>query len=234
MEDDIVPLPVDEPPLEPIHQPMPEPEGGQAEQPTLQRQTRSGRVVRNTQRYAEGVQQRQQGLVAWETLVDQDDNELVPTAQQQYEIQQQLEDPVSFVASADPDTMYLNEAMSQPDRKQFCIAMDKELADHEQRQHWKVVRRSQVPSGTKIVNMIWSMKRKRRIDTREIYKWKARLNVHGGQQQYGINYWETYAPVVMWTTLWFFFVLSLLRGWHTRQLDFVLGFLKHLQRSNYI
>ena len=102
--------------------------------------------------------------------------------------------------------------------------MDKELADHEQRQHWKVVRRSQVPSGTKIVNMVWSMKRKRRIDTREIYKWKARLNVHGGQQQYGINYWETYAPVVMWTTLRFFFVLSLLRGWHTRQLDFVLAF----------
>ena len=104
MEDDIVPLPVDEPPLEPIHQPMPEPEGGQAEQPTLQRQTRSGRVVRNTQRYAEGVQQRQQGLVAWETLVDQDDNELVPTAQQQYEIQQQLEDPLQPVLTLTPCT----------------------------------------------------------------------------------------------------------------------------------
>ena len=74
------------------------------------------------------------------------------------------------------------------------------------------------------MNMVWSMKRKRRIDTREIYRWKARLNVHGGQQQYGVNYWETYAPVVMWTTLRFFFVLSLLFQWHTRQLDFVLAF----------
>ena len=31
---------------------------------------------------------------------------------------------------------------------------------------------------------------------REINKWKAWLNVHGGQQDYGMHYWETYTPVV--------------------------------------
>ena len=34
-------------------------------------------------------------------------------------------------------------------------------------------------------------KRKRRIKTREVYKWKSRLNVHGGQQVHGEHYWET-------------------------------------------
>lgn len=37
------------------------------------------------------------------------------------------------------------------------------------------------------------MTRKRRILTREVYKWKARLNLDGGKQELGINYWETYA-----------------------------------------
>jgi hypothetical protein len=68
------------------------------------------------------------------------------------------------------------------------------------------------------------MKRKRRIDTREIYKWKARLNVHGGKQEYGVHYWETYAPVVRWTSIRMCLILSVLQGWHTRQLDFVLAY----------
>ena len=37
-----------------------------------------------------------------------------------------------------------------------------------------------------------------------MYKWKACLNVHGGQQEHGVHYWDTYAPVVTWQTLCFF------------------------------
>ena len=40
------------------------------------------------------------------------------------------------------------------------------------------------------------MRHKRRITTQEVYKWKAHLNVHGGQQEHGVHYWDTYAPVV--------------------------------------
>jgi len=68
------------------------------------------------------------------------------------------------------------------------------------------------------------MKRKRRIATREIYKWRARLNVHGGKQTYGINFWETYAPVVQWSSIRLFLIIALLNGWHTRQIDFVLAY----------
>jgi hypothetical protein len=68
------------------------------------------------------------------------------------------------------------------------------------------------------------MRRKRRIDTREVYKWKARLTVHGGLQQHGVNYWDTYSPVVKWSSIRLFLIISLLAGWHTRQLDFVLAY----------
>ena len=72
--------------------------------------------------------------------------------------------------------------------------------------------------------MVWAMRRKRQIDTREVYNWKARLNVHGGQQEHGVNFWETYAPVVSWQTLRLFFIHSILKGWHSKQMDFVLAY----------
>jgi hypothetical protein len=81
----------------------------------------------------------------------------------------------------------------------------------------------QVPKGTKILSSVWAMKRKRDLVTREVYKHKARLNVHGGQQQFGVNYNETYSPVVMWFSLRTLLTLSLLNKWHTRQIDFVLA-----------
>ena len=82
----------------------------------------------------------------------------------------------------------------------------------------------QVPKGTKLLDMVWSMRRKRRIKSQEVYKWKARLNVHGGQQEHGVHYWDTYAPVVTWQTVCFFLILSLLLGWRSRQLDFVMAY----------
>ncbi|KAL7565945.1 hypothetical protein ACA910_008403 [Epithemia clementina (nom. ined.)] len=188
------------------------------------RQTSSGRKIRNTQRYEEGMLQRQQGLVAWEVLMDQDESEKEPTSQQQFDLQLAMDEPISFAASADPDTMYYHEAMQEPDRELFREAMQKEIFDHESNGHWEIIPKALVPLGTRIIDMIWSMKRKRRIDTREVYKRKARLNVNGGQQEYGLNYWETYAPVVNWQTLRLFFTLSILKGWSNRQMDFVLAY----------
>ena len=64
---------------------------------------------------------------------------------------------------------------------------------------------NKVPKGTKLLDMVWSMQRKRRIKNQEVYKWKARLNVHGGQQVHGVHYWDTYAPIVTWHAVRFFF-----------------------------
>ena len=68
------------------------------------------------------------------------------------------------------------------------------------------------------------MKRKRHIKTNSIYKWKARLNVHGGKQVKDVHYWETYSPVVKWSSIRLFLTLAIIKGWHTRQVDFVLAF----------
>jgi histone deacetylase 1/2 len=170
--------------------------------------TRSGRVIRPTTRLIE---------VLDATLTDGE-------SPGDFLLDEQHPLLFAFAASADPDTMYLHEAMRQPDREQFIQAMKKEVNDHTTNGNWMVVHRSEVPKGQQILPAVWSMKRKRRIATREVYKWKARLTVHGGKQTKGVNYWDTYAPLVQWSTTRLFLTMSVLRGWYCRQLDFVLAY----------
>ena len=53
---------------------------------------------------------------------------------------------------------------------------------------------------------------------------KARLCAHGRQHQWGIKYWEKYAPVVNWVIVRFLIIISQLVGLETQALDFVLAF----------
>ena len=39
-----------------------------------------------------------------------------------------------------------------------------------------------------------------------------------------MNYWDTYTPVVAWPVIRFFFILSIIQGWKTCQLDFIMAF----------
>ena len=71
---------------------------------------------------------------------------------------------------------------------------------------------------------VWSMKRKRRVATGQIYKWKARLCVDGSSQEKGVNYWDTYSPVVTWESVRSLLTLAIMNKWTTRQIDFVLAF----------
>ena len=188
------------------------------------RQTRSGRVIKNTSRYEQSMTLRDQGIVAWELLIDQDEQEAHPTAATQFAAQKAMEDPIAFAATTNPDILYWDQAMKAPDRDKFLEAVKVELDGHEQMGNYEPIPIDEVPKGMKLLDMVWSMRRKRRIKTQEVYKWKARLNVHGGQQEHGVHYWDTYAPVVTWQTVRFFLILSLLMGWRSRQLDFVMAY----------
>ena len=127
---------------------------------------------------------------------------------------------------ADPDTMTLKEAMSQPDADKFLEAMEKEVQDHVSRKHWKLVHNYEMFNlgyKGKPIMAVWSMKRKRN-PLGEIVKYKARLCAHGGMTEKGVHYENTFAPVVTWTTVRFLLIQSLIHKWHTRQIDFVLAY----------
>ena len=114
-------------------------------------------------------------------------------------------------------------AMQQPDSNQFIEAMAKEIEDHESRHHWKIVRRSTIPPGHKTIQAIWSFKRKRFPDG-TLNKHKARLCAHGGMQQWGVSYWETYSPVVNMLTVRLLLALCNIHGLESKSIDFVLAF----------
>ena len=125
---------------------------------------------------------------------------------------------------SDPDTMYMHQAMRQPDKENFKKTMMEEINAHTNNKHWEIIKRKDVPEGVKVLPSVWAMKRKRRISTGEVYKWKARLNLHGGKQEHGINYWETYAATLAWPTIRFMLTQALIMGWQTRQIDFTLAY----------
>ena len=128
--------------------------------------------------------------------------------------------------SSDPDTMTLDQAMKEPDRDKFLEAMSKELNDHIDRQHWKIVPLSSVPlyKGKRhALPMVWAMKRKR-DPLGNVIKWKARLCAGGHKSLEAVDYWNTYSPVVSWSTVRLIITLALINDWHMESIDFVMAY----------
>jgi hypothetical protein len=135
---------------------------------------------------------------------------------------------MAFKATSDPDTMYLHEAMKEPDKKEFLVAMQKEVTDQAKNSNFTITHWSQVPKKATILPTVWQMKQKRNIRTRQVKKYKARLNIDGSHMKKGIHYDKTYAPVIKWNSLRLILTLSALHNWHTSKLDYALAYTQAL------
>ena len=131
---------------------------------------------------------------------------------------------MAFKAVADPDSMYMHQAMKQHDRKHFIKAMESEVQAQYNNKNFSLIKRKDIPKGKSILPTVWQMKRKRDIKTQKIKKYKARLCLDGSRMKKNIDYSETYAPVASWRSIRIVLSLVAKFGWHTRQLDFVLAF----------
>ena len=118
--------------------------------------------------------------------------------------------------SADPDTMYNHQVIKEGDQEQFKMAMQHEIDSHQDNKHWKLVKRDKVPQGILIVPSVWAMKQKRHISTREVYKWKSRLNYNGSKKIKGIHYTHSFAPVNRWFTIRLLLIHILINGLYRR------------------
>jgi hypothetical protein len=122
------------------------------------------------------------------------------------------------------DIMYYDQALQQPDAKQFANAIVKEVNGHVNNKHWTLVKRMDVPKEAQVVPSVWAMQRKCDLTTKEVIKHKARLDLHGGKQVYGMNYFETYAPVVTWFAIMLMIVFGIIFCWARWQVDFVMAY----------
>jgi histone deacetylase 1/2 len=93
-------------------------------------------------------------------------------------------------------------------------AMEDEFDALQRNQTWVLVPR---PPGTNIVGSKWIFKTKFRPDG-SVDKHKARLVARGFTQQHGIDYHDTFSPVVKPVTVRLVLSLAISRGWCLRQI----------------
>lgn len=98
-----------------------------------------------------------------------------------------------FHAEIMGDIMYFH-PIRQSDAWDFVMAVMTDIEVHNKNDHWLLVKREEVPLDTDRLPSDWAMCCKRILMTNKVKGWKARLNIHGGEQVYGANYFVTYAP----------------------------------------
>ena len=84
-----------------------------------------------------------------------------------------------------------------------------------------------------IILDIWAFKLKRFPDGR-INKHKAQICAHGGMQEYGVNYWETYSPTVNWISVRFLMIFAQVLELDTQAIDSSQSYLRPSWRSLFI
>jgi hypothetical protein len=88
---------------------------------------------------------------------------------------------------------------------------------------FEVVHRNTVPRKHRILRAVWSHRRKT-TPSGEVYRHRSRLCLDGSQQQEGIDYTETYSPVVSWSTVRILMFLAKIYNLNIRQVDYVQAF----------
>ena len=128
----------------------------------------------------------------------------------------------------DPDMPSLTEALSGQFSNEYLEAMKNEIRQLVKQKTWTAMYRKDVPltnEGHKrpILKGTWAFKLKRFPDGTPM-KFKARYCVRGDLQREGIDYFETYAPVVQWSTIRLVLTLILANNWVTKQVDYTNAF----------
>lgn len=126
----------------------------------------------------------------------------------------------NFAFLVDPVTV--TEASKRGDAAEWKKAMHEEIRAHEINGTWSLV---ELPSNGKPIKAKWVFKTKT-DDEGNIVRHKARLVAKGCSQRYGIDYHETYSPVVRYTSIRFLIALAVQNDMKIHQMDAITAFLQ--------
>jgi histone deacetylase 1/2 len=121
-----------------------------------------------------------------------------------------------FSATGEPNSV--EEALADPRWRQ---AMEAEVQALDRNHTWHLVPNK---SRHNVIDCKWVFKIKRKADG-SIDRYKARLVAKGFKQRYGIDYEDTFSPVVKMATIRLVLSVAVSSGWCLRQLDVQNAFL---------
>ena len=130
--------------------------------------------------------------------------------------------PFALATKADAaDNPNWEQAMNGPDSAGYWEACKKELNTLADKKHaWDVVERQ---PWMNILPLTWAFRCKRYPDG-SVRKLKARFCTRGDKQVEGIDYFDTFAPVINWTTVRLMLILTLILNLSTCQVDYTAAF----------
>lgn len=120
----------------------------------------------------------------------------------------------------EPSTV--NEAIKGEEADDWKKAMQEEMESHRANGTWSLV---ELPTGRKPIKAKWVFKAKRN-DSGEVIRYKARLVAKGCAQKYGIDYNETFSPVVRYASIRFLIALAVKNSYKIHQMDAITAFLQ--------
>lgn len=113
------------------------------------------------------------------------------------------------------------EARRRPDWPKWQEAIQKELDSLKANGTWELVER---PDNANVVDSKWVFRIKKNA-AGEIEKYKARLVARGFTQIYGVDYYQTYAPVAKLSSFRLLLAVAARNGWPTDSFDFDSAYL---------
>jgi hypothetical protein len=124
-------------------------EGFTSIEPTVTAGTsQRGRVCKMSRRMAESVAQGMHHIAHQSTLSETDEYLFHDT---HLELQERMQNPIAFHAEMMGDILHLQQALRQPDVKEFVQAVIKEVNGHVDCKNWTLKKRSTVPEDVQIV-----------------------------------------------------------------------------------
>ena len=124
-----------------------------------------------------------------------------------------------YVCKTEPTTV--EEVLSTPEKDHWYQAMEKEMKSLKDNDVWELV---ELPKGRKAVGSKCVFKAKTDSD-RYVERLKARLVAQGFSQKFGLDYDETFCPVVRLESVRALIALSVQQGLQLHQVDVTTTFL---------
>jgi hypothetical protein len=122
-----------------------------------------------------------------------------------------------------PDVLPHTQMKRQVDANKFIEAQRPGIEGLVDINTFEFIPKTNLPAKTRYLDLIWTYRRQHRPDG-SLNKYKAQLCVNCSRQIQGIDYTESFAPVVQWSTIRMVNTLAAMHNLKGKQIDFTQAF----------